>query len=207
MRTFLLILLVVFISSCITNSKIAKSSNRLDNHVAANYSTHSILPQEEIVLEKEQSLESLGEEQPLYALLEADSNSAIISEFEHNFSEKEKINQRIKTLKEQLKKSPVYVIPSDTLKSEFDRNYELANTYGIISFAGALLSLFPAVAFFLAIPSFILSILSLKRYKKSFNKKNKILPIIALIISSIWLFLAALVILVLLVLFATYGGW
>lgn len=121
--------------------------------------------------------------------------------------ERSQVKQRLRELKTQLSSLEQVELPADSLISAFDQNFIKAKKQGIWAFVLSLaasisISSFLFVPFFIG--SIVLGVMSLKKYKKSFNKKFRALPIIALVIDGIWIVLFLLVILFLILWFS--GG-
>ncbi|MEQ8581700.1 MAG: DUF4190 domain-containing protein [Marinoscillum sp.] len=124
-------------------------------------------------------------------------------------------SRRIERLKDRL----VEVLPpelmekmelvQDTSITRFDDVYNEAKSLAIISFSSSIASILaialPVLIFPLIAVGLVTGLISLKRYKKAFNKDYKGLAIAGVIISSAWLALLLAVIIMVILLFSS--GW
>lgn len=85
-----------------------------------------------------------------------------------------------------------------------DPTYDKAKTLAIVSFASSIVGL---IFFPLSIVGLVTGIISLKRYKETTNKENRIFALLGVIFSSIYIALIILAIIVVLWLLSDFGSW
>jgi len=119
--------------------------------------------------------------------------------------DKKELKEKLKEWKRELSQKDFQTLPGDTTRTAFDQQYKEARTLAIISLASSIGSF---VFFPLAIVAIITGVKSLKKYKKSLNKKGRGMAMAGLIIgivSTVLFVLFILILLFVLIAFANSG--
>jgi len=230
-RFFSLLLLLFTLSQCVSPQYacIDLTQKKKKDFRHSRIKKHFVAPDNQQALE---SPDDLLEEYPFLAKMATDP--VILSDENVGFvmpemgglemmAERKRGERRLSGIEsrriEQLKARVAEVIPPDLLDqmsqaqdtsiTKFDEVYKEAKTLAFVSFWSSIASILaialPMFIFPLIIVGLVTGIISLKRYKKAFNKDFKGLAIAGVIISSAWLALILAVLIMVILLFS--GGW